>query len=351
MKQQLIFTNEVDAALEQVCAAIQYDKCFVLCDDNTFGSVLPRLQSPCIKEAHVIKIPAGEEYKNMDTLATVWQSLSEKGATRHSLLINVGGGMVSDLGGFAAATFKRGIAFVNLPTTLLSAVDAAVGGKTGVNFGGLKNEIGAFAQPSAVIISTCFFSTLPRRELLSGYAEMIKHALIDGADHYNLLRSRDDIQYDSDDFLALLCRSVSVKERIVEQDPRESGLRKSLNLGHTVAHAIESHALEHGQVVPHGYAVAWGLVCALILSNRLYKLPSDIIYDLAKYVEATYGSYHITCDDYDELLGYMQRDKKNIGEEIKFTLLRRVGDCEVNVSVERKEIEIMFDFYRDLFHL
>ncbi|MDO5497776.1 MAG: 3-dehydroquinate synthase, partial [Alistipes sp.] len=139
--------------------------------------------------------------------------------------------------------------------------------------------------------------------------------------------------------------------RIVGQDPHEKHLRKTLNLGHTVGHAIESHALAHGRVVPHGYAVAWGLVCALILSNRLYGFPSHIIYDLARYVESHYGAYHITCDDYDELLGYMQRDKKNIGAEIKFTLLRNLGQCEVSVSVSREEIEIALDFYRDLFYL
>lgn len=351
MKQQLIYTNRVDEAVERVCSAIEYDRCFVLCDENSSRCVLPLLSSPRIDSASVITMPVGEENKSVDTLSMVWNALSEQGATRHSLLINIGGGVVTDLGGFAAATFKRGIACVNIPTTLLAAVDAAVGGKTGINFAGLKNEVGAFAEARAVIISTCFFSTLSHEELLSGFAEMIKHALIDGEAHYNDLLACGIARCDGEAFMSLLQRSVEVKRRIVEQDPHEGGLRKSLNLGHTLAHAIESHALAHNRPVPHGYAVAWGLVCALILSHRLYQFPSSIIYDLARYVYNQYGAYAITCDDYDEILQYMQRDKKNKGEHINFTLLRNVGDCVVNISVERKEIEIALDFYRDLFHL
>ena len=351
MKQQLIFTNAVDAAIEQVLASIEYDKCYLLCDENSRRCVLPCISSPQVKEAQVIEIPSGEENKSVETLTYVWQALSQKGATRHSLLINLGGGVVTDLGGFAAATFKRGIAFVNIPTTLLAAVDAAVGGKTGINLGGLKNEVGAFSDARAVIVSTCYFSTISPEERLSGYAEMIKHALIDSINHYEALLGCDVARCDEDSFLELLRHSVGVKERIVEQDPREGHLRKTLNLGHTVAHAIESHALAHGSAVPHGYAVAWGLICALILSHRLLSFPSTIIYDLAKHVEGLFGAYAITCDDYDELLGYMQHDKKNMNEQINFTLLRKIGECEVNVRVERKEIEIALDFYRDLFHL
>lgn len=351
MKQQLIFTNDVDAAIEQLCASVEYDECYILCDENSHRWVLPCLSSPCLHKAKIITIPAGEENKNLATLTDVWLALSERGATRHSLLINIGGGVVTDLGGFAAATFKRGMACVNIPTTLLAAVDAAVGGKTGVNLGGLKNEVGAFSEACAVIISTRFFSTLPHEELLSGYAEMIKHALIDGVEHCEELSDCGITQCDSEAFLALLRRSVGVKSCIVEQDPHEECLRKVLNLGHTVAHAIESHAIARRNIVPHGYAVAWGLVCALILSHRLLDFPSSVIYDLAKFVEMHYGAYVITCDDYNELLNYMQHDKKNTGSHINFTLLRKVGECEVNVSVERKEIEVALDFYRDLFHL
>ena len=351
MSQELIYTNEVSQAIESVCAAIAYDRCYVLCDVNSREEVLPLLTAPVIADAKVITVPAGDASKDVEALTHVWQALIDGGATRHSLLINVGGGMVCDLGGFAASTFKRGIAHINIPTTLLAAVDAAVGGKTGINFGGLKNAVGTFSLPRAVVISTCFFATLPRQELLSGYAEMIKHGLIDGEEHYNALLDGDVTQCDGEQLLGLLQRSVEVKKRIVEQDPCENGVRKILNLGHTIGHAFESHALNQGRPIPHGYAVAWGIVCELLLSHRLLSFPSAIIYDLAHFVESHYGSYAITCEDYGELYGYMCHDKKNIGDGLRFALMRNIGQCVTDVPVEQQEIEIALDFYRDLFHL
>lgn len=351
MSHEVVFTNQVEGAIERLCSAEGYDRYFVLCDSNSCSCVLPRIASSRIADAEVITIPAGDEAKSLDTLAYVWNELSARGATRHSLLINVGGGMVTDLGGMAAATFKRGMAFVNIPTTLLGAVDAAVGGKTGINFAGLKNEVGVFAQPRMVVVSTRFFDTLPREELLSGYAEMLKHGLIDGEKHYNELLDYDITAFDADALLPLLQYSVGVKQRIVEQDPCEKGLRKVLNLGHTVGHAIEAHSQRHGRTVAHGYAVAWGLVCELLIAHRALSFPSSVIYDLARFVEQNYGAYAITCDDYDELLTLMRHDKKNIGEKINITLMKKIGECKVDNYIEPKEIEISLDFFRDLFHL
>ena len=351
MNENVVFTNHIDDTLNHLCDVGCYDRYFVLCDSNTCNCVLPRIAVPCIAHAEVITINAGEEAKNLDTLRYVWNELSTRGATRHSLLVNVGGGMVTDLGGMAAATFKRGIDFVNIPTTLLGAVDAAVGGKVGINFAGLKNEVGVFASPRMVIVSTLFFDTLPCSELLSGYAEMLKHGLIDGDRHYDELLKFDITHYEADRLLSLLRYSVGVKQRIVAQDPHEKGLRKVLNLGHTVGHAIESHSHQHGRAVAHGYAVAWGLVCELSIAHRVLSFPSAVIYDLTRYVEQHYGAYAITCEDYDELMALMRHDKKNIGEEINFTLLRQIGDCVIDNYVQRQEIEISLDFYRDLFHL
>ena len=351
MSHEVVFTNQVEGAVERLCSAEGYDRYFVLCDSNSCRCVLPHIASSRIADAEVITIPAGDEAKSLDTLAYVWNELSARGATRHSLLINVGGGMVTDLGGMAAATFKRGMAFVNIPTTLLGAVDAAVGGKTGINFAGLKNEVGVFAQPRMVVVSTRFFDTLPREELLSGYAEMLKHGLIDGEKHYNELLDYDITTFDADALLPLLQYSVGVKQRIVEQDPCEKGLRKVLNLGHTVGHAIEAHSQRHGRTVAHGYAVAWGLVCELLIAHRALSFPSSVIYDLARFVEQNYGAYAITCDDYDELLTLMRHDKKNIGEKINITLMKKIGECKVDNYIEPKEIEISLDFFRDLFHL
>lgn len=351
MKQQLLFTNEVDGAIESFCVQQSADKLFVLCDTNTAQCVFPRLQASCLKAASLITVQAGDMNKNLDSLSSVWNALSDMGATRKSLLINIGGGMVTDLGGFAASAFKRGIPFVNVPTTLLGAVDAAVGGKTGINFNGLKNEIGAFALADAVIISACFFSTLPKKELLSGYAEMLKHGLLDNIGTYNALLDYDIKAGVAADMLPLLQQSVQVKERIVADDPHEQGFRKALNLGHTFGHAFESHAMRHATPVPHGYAVAWGLVCELLLSHRLLGFPTDIIYDFARFIDRCYGGYAITCDDYEELYVYMTHDKKNVGGNINFTLLRHIGQPVVDCHVDRKEIEVILDIYRDLFHL
>ena len=351
MNSELIFTNDINTTLDNVCATIEYDRCFVLCDTNSHACALPLLNSERVCTATVITIPEGDANKNLDTLAHAWQRLSESGATRHSLLINMGGGIVTDLGGMAAATFKRGMRYINVPTTLLGAVDAAVGGKTGINFGGLKNEIGVFATPLAVLVSTQFYATLAREELLAGYAEMIKHALIDNEQHYYQLLDCDVTKSDTNTMLQLVQRSVSVKQGIVEQDPREQGVRKMLNLGHSIAHAFESHALANDRPIRHGYAVAWGLVCELLIAHRTLHFPSSIIYDLARYIEQHYGAYAITCDDYDEIYQYLRHDKKNQGDTLNFTLLRNVGQCEINCPIEKKEIEIALDFYRDLFHL
>ena len=351
MKQDLVFTNDIDATIEQMYSTAKYDGCFVLCDTNTEKVVLPQIKSPIIKQAKVITIEAGDTHKNIESLCHVWQKLSDMKASRSSLLINLGGGMVSDLGGFAAATFKRGIEFVNIPTTLLAAVDAAVGGKTGINFNGLKNEVGVFAPAHTVIISTLFFKTLPREELLSGYAEMLKHSLIDAPEHYNRLLDFDILNYDAEELLQLLRHSVNIKNRIVAEDPDEKGVRKALNLGHTVGHAFESHALHHGNPIPHGYAVAWGLIAELVLSHRRFAFPSNSIYDMARYIEQCYGSYFITCDDYDELYNYMLHDKKNENGVINFTLLCNIGEPIINCPTDRKEIDVALDMYRDLFHL
>lgn len=351
MVQKLIFTHNVDGTIDNLCHNGNFDRYFVLCDTNTAQKVVPLMESSFIKRAHIITIPAGDEHKNIDTATRVWQELSNHGATRHSLLINIGGGMITDLGGFVATTFKRGMTFFNLPTTLLGAVDAACGGKTGVNLGVLKNEIGAFALAQAVIISTQFFATLPRQALLSGYAEMLKHGLIAGEKTYNSLLNYDITTYTYDTLLPLLRASIGIKQSIVSKDMHEQALRKSLNLGHTIGHALESHALHHNKPIEHGYAVAWGLVCEVILSHRLLKLPSSVVYELAQYVSEHYGAYHITCDDYDELIAYMQHDKKNDSNNIRFTLLQHLGHCQVNVPVDSKEIAIALDFYRDLFHL
>jgi 3-dehydroquinate synthase len=323
-----------------------------LTDENTHKLCFPLLKSlPEIQFAKQISIPAGDEHKNMETLARVWKFLTENGATRKSLLINLGGGMLTDLGGFAAATFKRGIRFINIPTTLLGAVDAAVGGKTGINFNGLKNEIGAFAPAIAVLIDSHFFKTLDLANLLSGYAEMLKHALLIRRDAINRVSTMDEIlhfDWEQPDFQKLndlLFESVLVKERIVEEDPTEQGIRKALNLGHTFGHAFESLSYELNRPVLHGYAVAWGIVCELYLSFMKLGFDKNILLKIARFVKENYGVYSFDCTHYQRIYELMQHDKKNESGSINFTLLKAVGEIEINQTANQQEIDETLDFY------
>ena len=291
MAQQIIaFTDNVAEKLAGIIGEISYDKLYVLTDENTFAQCALKIKDFILNsKAHVITIPAGDTAKDIESISKVWMELSTTGATRRSLMINLGGGMITDLGGFAAASFKRGINFINVPTSLLGAVDAAVGGKTGINFNGLKNEIGVFCPAYAVIISTEFFATLDNDNLLSGYAEMIKHGLISSNEIFNKLINYDIRSRDNIHLLSLLEESVNVKREVVEEDPFEKGLRKALNLGHTVGHAFESMMLEDNKPVLHGYAVAWGVVCELILSHRHCSFPKDILMLTAEFVRINYG--------------------------------------------------------------
>lgn len=352
MPQQLIFTNDVAGALSKALDAISPSSTFIITDTNVESLVLPQLraESPETVRARNIVTRPGDANKNLDSLSHIWSDLVAGGANRRSAVVCLGGGVITDMGGFAAATFKRGIPFINIPTTLLAAVDAAVGGKTGINFEDLKNEVGAFCNADAVIISTRFFRTLPTRELLSGYAEMIKHGLLTGSDTFNRLLSFDILNATPDELLPLLEQSVMVKKQIVNEDPTEHGLRKALNLGHTPAHAFESLALELGHPVPHGFAVAWGLVVDLILSHMLLKFPSDALHRLAAFVAGHYGAPSITCDDYPALLRLMHHDKKNTDGRIRFTLLSEPGTVRLDATANEEQITAALDILRDLLH-
>ncbi|MDR0866598.1 MAG: 3-dehydroquinate synthase [Candidatus Symbiothrix sp.] len=363
MKQQIVRCTQIEKDLAQILREWSYDGLFLLTDENTHKLCLPLLEPvPEIRLAKSIIIPAGDEHKNIQTLSNVWEFLSQNGANRKSLLMNLGGGMLTDLGGFAAATFKRGIRFINIPTTLLGAVDAAVGGKTGINFKGLKNEIGAFAPALAVLIDSNFFKTLDHTNLLSGYAEMLKHALLCGGDGRDVARhvSTPDNQlneilrfdFEKIDYQKLndlLFESVKVKERIVEQDPTEQGIRKALNLGHTFGHAFESLSYEINRPVPHGYAVAWGTVCELYLSFIKWGFDKNCLLKITRFVKENYGTFAFDCSQYQHLYELMQHDKKNESGLINFTLLKAIGEIEINQTASQREIDETLDFYREYF--
>lgn len=347
-KQEIIICKNLKEDIKKAVSSHKYDKMFVLTDEHTKDLCLPLVEDLLsIKEAIHICIGVEDVNKTLESLSHVWTELSCKGATRHSLLINIGGGMVTDLGGFAAATFKRGISYINIPTTLLSMVDAAVGGKTGINFNGLKNEIGAFAPASHVIIDCNFLKTLDLKNILSGYAEMLKHGLISSEDEWKELLGFnfcDEIDYGK--LQELVGKSVFIKEKIVEQDPFEKNIRKALNLGHTIGHAFESLALKREHHVLHGYAVAWGIVCELYLSFLKTNFPKDKLYQTVSFIKENYGKMPFTCKDYDTLYELMTHDKKNdTADTINFTLLSEAGVIKINQTATKEEIFESLDFY------
>ncbi len=352
--QHLIFTNSPAQAIDNWIQELNPPQIFVLTDSNTSHLVYPRLKeaSKSLSNAIEITIPSGDINKSLESLTHIWSMLGKNGGTRRAVLINVGGGVITDIGGFAAATFKRGIRFINVPTTLLSAVDAAVGGKTGINFNGLKNEIGVFREADAVVISTCFYSTLPSSELLSGYAEMLKHALIDSRQSFEDLINFSITDADLESLLPLLQKNVLVKKRIVEEDPFEHGLRQALNLGHTSGHAFESWAMAKSRPVPHGYAVAWGLIVDLILSHNTLGFSATDLRRVASFVLSHYGVLPITCDDYPALLEYMRHDKKNASvNDITFSLIEAPGKVILGHTASPDDIAIALDIFRDLLHI
>jgi len=355
----LVFTNHVARTLDQAVELMMPSSVHVLVDVNTEAFVLPLLQaeSKAVAGATVIRVKAGEMFKNLDSLTSIWKQLGDSEANRNSLLINLGGGVVTDMGSFAAATFKRGISFINVPTTLLCAVDACVGGKTGINFNGLKNEIGMFRDADLAIVSTLYFNTLTSQELLSGYAEMLKHALVCSTELTKKILAYDVTNYNPDTLLKLLEESVGVKQKYVKAAHEIGGRDAAIwNFGHHPARptAMESALpYENGSLLlPDGYAVAFGMVGALVLSRMKFDFPSDILNSYVGYVRRYYGAFEISCDDYKKLIGYMHHDKKNDRPDmVNFTLLKAPGEVEINVPVTDDDITAALDIYRDLLGL
>lgn len=347
-KQEVILCESLETSLNRAIEKCPHDKLFILTDEHTQRLCLPALKEVSfLKEAIEICIGAEDVHKTLETLASVWMTLCEKGATRHSLLINLGGGMVTDLGGFAAATFKRGISYMNIPTTLLAMVDASVGGKTSINFNGLKNEIGAFAPANSVLIETEFLRSLDTHNFFSGYAEMLKHGLISDTAHWTELLRFDTSDIDYAYLKLLVGHSVQIKKDIVEQDPFEHGIRKALNLGHTVGHAFESMALAENHPVLHGYAVAWGIVCELYLSHLKVGFPKEKMRQTIQFIKENYGVFPFDCKQYEPLYAFMTHDKKNTSGTINFTLLKDIGDICIDQTADKDTIFEMFDFYRE----
>lgn len=320
---------------------------FLLTDKNV-AAAAPELISRLRDEyrARLIVVEPGEQSKSLDTLAMIWQRLSEEGGSRASTLLCVGGGMITDLGGFAAACFKRGIRHINVSTTLLGAVDASIGGKTGIDFLGLKNEIGAFRLPASSSAAVESFATLPPEEILSGWGEAVKTALISSPQMTDRMMAADPLDISASEMEEFVAFCRSVKERIVEEDPQEKGLRKVLNLGHTAGHAFESLLMERATPVAHGINVAHGLLVAMILSHDLLGLPSAEVSRTAAWLRRLYPRLPISCRDFDRICDIAARDKKNPSAgEMRFVLLKAPGEPAYDVPVERKQLLDALDLY------
>ncbi|MEO0627615.1 MAG: 3-dehydroquinate synthase [Bacteroidota bacterium] len=331
-----------------------YSDYFIIVDDNTDRHCWPIFEEvlkTVIEDGqyHLIKISAGEQFKNLDTTQDIWRHLFEQKAGRKACVLNLGGGVVGDMGGFAAATYKRGIDFVQVPTTLLSQVDASVGGKLGIDFFELKNSIGVFNDPQAVWIDPAFLKTLTARELRSGYAEVIKHALIADANQWADLRQINALA-EVADWQEIILRSISIKHRIVSLDPKEADLRKSLNFGHTIGHALESYWLHTDQRLLHGEAIAAGMICEAWLSYKLLGLEEAVLDQISSYVLKIYGHQPVPESAFGALIETMRQDKKNEGAEINCSLLPGIGSCRVNVSVGEELLERSLRYY-NLFYM
>lgn len=339
--------RRLDGSVEAVAPATVT----VVTDSNVDAAVFPLFaKSKVLSQANKIVIEPGEDHKSIESVIKIWGALEEAKATRKSLVVNIGGGLITDIGGFAGATFKRGIKVINVPTTLLGAVDAATGGKTGINFNGLKNEVGAFHLPTEVIISALPLATLSRRELLSGYAEMVKTAFIADAALYDILLDVEGVLSDHDLLEKTMKRCVEIKDYVVAQDPTEKGLRKILNFGHTSGHAFESLAIERHQSLAHGEAVAHGMLVELLLSHLVAGLDSKVATRYASTIlKPFYPRTGVTCDDLPSLIGFMARDKKNsVAGRPNFTLLKAVGTPEIDCLPPEKEIMAALEIYRDM---
>lgn len=348
--QRVIISKDLEKELAAAINDCEHDRIFVLTDTTTLQLCWPLVKDfPCLQQAEMITIGSTDVEKTLESTAHVWEGLQKGGATRHSLLINLGGGMITDLGGFAASTFKRGINFINIPTTLLSMVDASVGGKTGINFGGLKNEIGVFNDSKYVILCTEFLKTLDSENIASGYAEMLKHGIInrDTDAMWAELINFDLANPDLKELQRMVAESVAVKEKVVAEDPHEHGIRKALNLGHTVGHAFESWAMKSGKPVLHGYAVAYGIIPELYLAAKKCGFPTDKLHQAVHFIRENYGILPITCDDYPTLVELMTHDKKNVAGIINFTLMGGIGDIRINQTATKEEILEALDFFRE----
>jgi 3-dehydroquinate synthase len=335
--------------LSQYLKRNKFSSLFILVDENSLKHCLPVLVTnvPKLLEAEVIELESGEKNKNLEVCTNVWKALGELGADRHSLIVNLGGGVITDLGGFVASTYKRGVAFINIPTTLLAQVDASVGGKTGVDLGALKNEVGVFAEPQELFIWPTFLKTLAKRELISGLAEILKHGLIADENYWSFCIKTD--LTNSDNLEEIIRTSIAIKSAIVAADPNENGDRKKLNFGHTIGHAVEGLVLERQEkTLLHGEAVALGMICESWISMQETKLPEEQHEEIVRNICRYFPLQSLNAMDDHRLIELMRHDKKNEKGDIRMVLLKTIGTCYTGKTVTPDRIIAALDYYRSL---
>lgn len=336
-----IYIDEIDRSLAAYLEANHYSQIAVLVDEHTKEFCLPKIQQH-VPKALIIEISSGEVNKTLGTCEHIWSSLTDAAFNRNALMVNLGGGVIGDMGGFCAATYKRGIHFINIPTTLLAAVDANVGGKLGIDFGRFKNQIGLFQEPEAVFIDPIFLDTLPKEELRSGFAEVIKHGLIADSDYFRTVISQGLAQ---PNWKAVIAHSVQIKQAVVEKDPKEKGLRKVLNFGHTIGHAIESHYLGDENHLLHGEAIAIGMICEAFLSKKILNMSDDDLDEISSTLFRVYDNLSINKKDFPAIIELMHHDKKNVNELLNHSLLYQIGVATPDIAVDEKQVLDALYFY------
>jgi len=341
------FNEAAYAKLNEYISKSNPSGLFILVDENTNENCLPILLQnlETTSPIEIIEIEAGEEHKNLETCTGVWNALTELGGDRKCLLINLGGGVITDLGGFVASTFKRGIAFINIPTTLLSMVDASVGGKTGVDLGVLKNQIGLFSNPEMVLIDPTYLETVTERELRSGLAEIIKYGLTYDVSIWNTINSFKNLTLSN--LNTLIHRSIEIKNEVVTKDPKEAGIRKVLNFGHTLGHAIESYYLEteSKDILTHGEAIAVGMVTEAYISHKLFHFPLEEVKNIKSVILKIYGKIDIESSDYQAIIELLIHDKKNVAGKVNFVLLTNFEHFKLDCEVEIVLLKEALDYY------
>ncbi len=340
---QSVVLAPITESLPEFINSGQYSKVIVIADNNT-RKYCYSLIKPLLGKHKLVTVPSGEKHKVLATCETIWESMTAAELDRHALVINIGGGVIGDMGGFCAAVYKRGIDFIQIPTTLLSQVDASVGGKLGIDFQGFKNHLGVFNIPKSVLIDPFFLKTLPEREIRSGFAEVIKHCLIADADKWKVIRQND---FEEQNWADLIAHSVKIKQEIVNQDPTEKGLRKILNFGHTLGHAVETYFLgkSENERLYHGEAIAVGMVMESYLSYKRGLIDQKTLIDIEEFIFATYGRVLIKETDVEAIIALTRQDKKNRGNEIRFSLLEGAGKCGYDIVVSVPEMRKAVAYY------